>query len=87
MDLSYEFSEVRKELTEIRELLKSSEACSKNLKTYDLADLVQVLKVSRRTISTWIKEGILPCSKVGNKIWVSGDQLNTFLENHNYKAL
>ncbi len=87
MDLSNEFSEVRKELTEIKKLLKSNEAYSENLKTYDLADLQQGLNVSRRTISTWIKEGILPCSKVGNKIWVSGEQLKNFLKNHEYKAI
>lgn len=79
MDLSYEFAEVRQELTEIKELLKSNAANSENLKTYDLVDLQEVLNVSRRTISTWIKEGILPCSKVGNKIWVTSKQLEAFL--------
>jgi excisionase family DNA binding protein len=82
MDLSYEFSQVRKELAAIKELLKSTEANSGTLKTYDLADLQNVLKVSRRTISTWTKEGILPHTKVGNKIWVTEEQLKAFLKSN-----
>lgn len=27
---------------------------------YDLTDLMRILKVSRRTLFTWISEGILP---------------------------
>jgi excisionase family DNA binding protein len=86
MDLSYEFSELRKELTEIRELLKSKLANSDTPKMYDLVDLQEILNVSRRTIATWTKEGILEYVKVGNKLWITEKQLSSFLEDNSSDA-
>ena len=51
-------------------------------KLYDVNDLAELLKVSRRTIFTWKKQGLLPHSQVGGKIWVTEKQLKTFLELH-----
>ena len=82
MDLSFEFKQVRSELAKITELLQSQKANSGTMKMYDLADLQNVLNVSRRTIATWTKEGTLPHTKVGNKIWVTEEQLSAFLEQH-----
>jgi excisionase family DNA binding protein len=82
MDLYREFESVRSELAKITELLHSQMANSRTMKMYDLADLQQLLNVSRRTISTWTKEGTLPHSKKGNKIWVTEEQLNLFLDEH-----
>lgn len=82
MDLSFEFKQVKSELEKIITLLESQKNNKNVKKMYDLADLQEVFKVSRRTLSTWTKEGILPHSKVGNKIWVSEEQLNSFLEKY-----
>ena len=54
---------------------------------YRVEDLIEILQVSRRTISTWTKEGRLSHTKLGNKIWVSEPQLNAFLENHSNNLL
>lgn len=51
-------------------------------KIYDLVQLQQILHVSKRTIATWLKQGILPHSRVGGKIWVTEDQLTEFLQNN-----
>ena len=34
---------------------------------YDLTDLMRILKVSRRTLFTWISEGILSTKMLGKK--------------------
>jgi excisionase family DNA binding protein len=80
MDLYREIENVKLELVKITELLKSQKATSEKLKMYDIADLIQILNVSRRTIATYTKNGTLPHTKVGNKIWVTEDQLNLFLD-------
>jgi excisionase family DNA binding protein len=46
---------------------------------YDLVDLKEVLKVSKRTIATWLQQGILPHTKVGAKIWVTEQQFKEFM--------
>ena len=38
---------------------------------YDLTDLMRILKVSRRTLFTWISEGILPTKMLGKKHYIS----------------
>ena len=80
MNLAYEFKQLRSELTMIVELLQSRDANSGTMKMYDVVDLQDLLKVSRRTIATWTKEEMLPHTKIGNKIWVSEEQLKAFLE-------
>ena len=51
----------------------------KKQKLFTVEDLVEILGVSRRTISTWTKEQRLPHTKVGNKIWVTENQLQAFI--------
>lgn len=66
-------------ISSLKELMSNSQT----KKVYDLKELGDDLNVSRRTISKWTKEGILPHSKVGNKIFVTTDQFKEFLDNHN----
>ena len=87
MDLYLEFQQVKSDLATIIELLQSKDANSGTMKMYDLADLQQLLNVSRRTIATWTKEGTLAHVKVGNKLWVSEEQLTAFLEKHRSDAI
>ena len=75
-------SDLKKGQLKILELLSEMKEGSSQENIYDLADLQIVLKVSRRTIATWTKEGVLPHTKIGNKIWVTEEQLNLFLKNH-----
>lgn len=86
MDIYETLEELTRGQKEILKILFSLNE-ERNLKEiYDLTELGQLLGVSRRTISTWTKEGILPCTKVNNKIWVTNEQLKSFLESHHYKA-
>lgn len=74
--------DLRKGQKIIMELLGKMEEGTCSEKIYDLADLIQLLNVSRRTIATWTKNGTLPHTKYGNKIWVTEEQLRSFLELH-----
>ena len=82
MDIYQTLEDLSKKQDKILELLNSEQEKSDLNRVYDLTELGQILQVSRRTISTWTKQGILPCTKVSNKIWVTGEQLNSFLEDN-----
>ncbi len=46
---------------------------------YNPAEVAEVLGVTRRTVYTWIRSGILPAIKSGPKLWlVSEELLGTF---------
>lgn len=75
-------SDLKKGQDRIMELLDAMKNESNQRIIYDLVDLRDKLNVSRRLLATWTKEGILPHSKVGNKIFVTDEQLQTFLDQH-----
>jgi len=84
MDIYRTLEDLNKKQDKILEILNSKREDSDHNRVYDLTELGQILQVSRRTISTWTKQGILPCAKVANKIWVTHAQLSEFLKNHKY---
>ena len=47
---------------------------------YDLTDLMRILKVSRRTLFTWISEGILSTKMLGKKHYISKRDLMALIE-------
>lgn len=47
---------------------------------YDLTDLEQVLKVSRRTLFTWRANGVLPLTELGGKLYISKRRLFEVIE-------
>jgi excisionase family DNA binding protein len=49
-------------------------------KIYDLIELQEILHVSKRTVASWLKQGSLPHSRLGGKIWVTESQLQAFLD-------
>ena len=49
---------------------------------YDLTDLMRILKVSRRTLFTWISEGILPTKMLGKKHYISKRELMALIESN-----
>ena len=75
-------SDLKKGQENIMELLDAMKNETNQRIIYDLVDLRDKLNVSRRLLATWTKEGILPHSKVGNKIFVTDEQLQTFLDQH-----
>lgn len=82
MDIYFEIKEIKERQERILAGLDALIQEKSLVRLYDLEDITRVLKVSRRTVFTWLKQGLLPHSKVGGKIWVSDEQLKLFLENH-----
>lgn len=50
---------------------------------YDLTDLEDLLKISRRTLFKHLSSGLLEHSKIGKKIYISNEQLQKFLKSNN----
>lgn len=50
-----------------------------DIKVYTLDEVADILKVSRRTLYTYIKEGKLPAVKMGKYWRVSQDTLESFI--------
>lgn len=46
---------------------------------YTLADLEKMLKISRRTLLSYIKAGKLTAAKIGGKWIVTGENLDKFI--------
>lgn len=45
---------------------------------YDVNDMIAILGISRRTIMTYIKNGKLPCVKIGGKWKITKEALEKF---------
>ena len=50
------------------------------LTTYTLVEVAEILKVTRRTIYNYIKQGKMPATKVGHQWRVTGQALKEFLQ-------
>ena len=79
MDIYKTLEELSRKQDLILEMLNNKQNDNDHGKVFDLMELGQILHVSRRTIATWTKEGLLPHSRIGNKIYVSEEQLQKFL--------
>ena len=81
-DLGFLLGEIKAGQEKIMNLLNDQTQSKSGPTIYDLVQLQEILHVSKRTVATWLKEGILPHSRVGGKIWISETQLNKFLESN-----
>ena len=59
-----------------------------SLKTYDPAEVADLVRVTRRTVYNWIASGVLPATKAGPKLWrVTEADLRSFLTGHKSEAV
>ena len=84
MDIYFEIKEIKERQERILTSLDGLIEKKSQMILYDMADLTDLLKVSKRTIFTWLKQGILPHSRVAGKIWITEEQLKLFLEENGY---
>jgi excisionase family DNA binding protein len=80
MDIYYEIKELKQRQESILTKLDALINDSTREKVYDLEELTNLLKISKRLVFKWLKEGILPHTRVGGKIWITEEQLKMFLE-------
>lgn len=79
MDIYFEIKEIKERQDKMLSILNDLLHENSQARIYDVNELTERLKVSRRTVATWLQNEILPHTKVGAKIWVTEDQLKTFL--------
>ncbi len=85
-DIYVLLNDIRTEQEKILDLLSKQSNGDSEPKVYDLSQLQEILHVSKRTIATWLQQGLLPHSRVGAKIWVSKKQLEEFLKRNDQKT-
>ena len=52
----------------------------RDVKYYDVPELVAIMKVSKYTIQRWAREGRLRAHKIGRKYMVSSEDLRRYIE-------
>lgn len=65
-----EWRQLQSDITEIKEALKTP-----SMTIYDNSDLIKLLKVSERTLSTWREKGTIKYTKIGGKIFYTSDDV------------
>lgn len=73
-----EFNDLKQQIAEIREALLSKQ---QQEIVYDNQDVMQLLKVSQRTLATWREEGVIKYSKIGAKIYYKPEHIQEMLDN------
>ncbi|WP_321289395.1 helix-turn-helix domain-containing protein [uncultured Sunxiuqinia sp.] len=74
-------------LLEMMEIKKGQSAKSKSQDVFTLAQIAEKFSVSIRSIYNWKEQGILPCTVVGSKTYVTQKQLDDFLSQHEVKPI
>lgn len=72
-----EFEQIKQQIAEIREAIHSSK--SREV-VYDNQDVMQLLKVSQRTLATWREDGTIKYSKIGAKLYYKPEHIQEMLD-------
>lgn len=87
MDINIEMMELKAGLARIEGLLNAAAASEKNRNTiYDNSDVMKMLHVSRRTLSTWREKGIIGYTQYSGKIYYAQSDLDEFMGRFHIKA-
>lgn len=87
MDLAVEFKKLQESQEQILRMLKQSKNVNEELKVYTLNQVAKIFNVTVRTIYNWKEQGILPCTVVGSKTYLTEAQLQIFLSEHEVKPV
>ena len=83
-DLGFRISSLHKELEELRTEIVELKGQS-NDEMWDNSDMMRNWRVSQRTLATWRAEGLIDYIQVGNKIWYTKENRETFLSKNTVK--
>lgn len=78
-------------MEQVRELLSQlTEKLSEKFQSpediiFDNADVLKILKVSRRTLQQWRTDGVISFSQVGSKLYYTQKDINEFIQRHYQK--
>jgi len=56
------------------------------IESYTVTEVAEMLKLSRKTVERYVREGIIPAVKFGNTYRVTKEKLYEFLANHSTKS-
>lgn len=73
-----QYNNLQQQIAEIREALKAD----RKEDIYDNADVIQLLKISPRTLATWREQGTIRYSKIGSKIFYRREDIEELLDCH-----
>lgn len=82
MDLDIAFKDIKQQQEKIITMLNDLISSKSKEKIYDAVDLMEILKISKRTLATYKEKGFLPYSQVNGKMWVTEAQLKAFLDKY-----
>ncbi|WP_417588784.1 helix-turn-helix domain-containing protein [Owenweeksia hongkongensis] len=77
MNLQEEFREIKLQIAEVKEAVKSKPFQEI---VYDNSDVMRLLKVSQRTLATWREDGTIQYSKIGAKIYYKPEHIQEMLD-------
>jgi hypothetical protein len=81
------FGDVKESQAKILAMLQEHVNKSSKPTVYNLVQIQDILHVSKRTVASWLKSGVLPHSRLAGKIWVTENQLHSFLDKHANQSL
>lgn len=87
MDLKVQFQQLKEGQEQILDFLQSKQGEKNTLKVYSLNELAKFFGVTKRTIYNWKDAGKLPLTIIGSKSYMTEDQLRSFLDMYEVKAL
>ncbi len=85
------YSNTKSEMEQVKELLSqlTEKLSEKFLKPenviFDNADVLKILKVSRRTLQQWRTDGVIGFSQVGSKLYYTQKDISEFIQRHYQK--
>ncbi len=68
-------------------IIRKFELIDPKSEMWDDQDMIQNWKVSKRTLATWRKEGIIGYVQVGNKIWYPREAREAFIKKHSVNPI
>ncbi len=79
------FTQIIEKIEAVNKRLDAKEKEPKEI-WYDNAELITLLKISKRTLQTYRDSGLISFSQVGNKIYYRLSDIELLLNKHYFKA-
>ena len=81
MNTNVQLEKILQQQEDIHALLKNLCDSKEENKVYSITDLMEMFNVSRRTLFTWKSKGILTFGQIGQKLYVTQQELDRFINN------
>lgn len=87
MELYATIDEIKKKQEDVIGILKEKKVITNpNEIIYDNSDMLQLFKISQRTLANWRASGIITFSKIGGKLIYTQQDINECLNKYKHKS-